>query len=144
LHQYIINKPIEKEEHIGLFFSDDASFSNVNPIYKDAYATFLRYHKRQLNNLEFGIGTNANLNKMNKEKYGERSTRLGQSMLEINNQSSEEDLFRRFVPISTDLCTSDNMEEEKKKPDSFKQKVCLHLRKNIEHFQKYWLDNLKE
>ena len=70
LHQYIVNKPIEKFEHIGLFFSDDASFSNVNPIYTEVYGLFLRYHKRQLNNLEFGIGTNGCQNKMNKERYG--------------------------------------------------------------------------
>jgi hypothetical protein len=43
-----------------------------------------------LNNLEFGIGTNANLNKMNKEKYGGG---LFSSMLEINNQSTDETLF---------------------------------------------------
>lgn len=81
---------------------------------------------------------------MNKEKYGERSTGLGLSMLESNHQSSEEDLFRRFVPVPIEECLSEIMEDEKLKPDSFKQKVCHHLRKNIEHFQKYWLDNLKE
>ena len=129
-----MNKPIEKEEHIGLFFSDDASFSNVNPIYQDAYAMFLRYHKRQLNNLEFGIGTNANLNKMNKEKYGGG---LFASMLEINNQSTDETLF---VSIPHD----EESQEEIKSPDSFQKEVSLHIRKNIEHFQKMWLDSLKE
>ena len=107
-----------------MFFSDDASFSNVNPIYQDAYETFLRYHKRQLNNLEFGIGTNANLNKMNKERYG---TGLFSSMLEINNQSSEEHLFI-YNPIE------EEQEEELKKPDSFKREMSLHIRKNLEHF----------
>jgi hypothetical protein len=50
---------------------------------------------------------------MNKEKYGERSNGLGLSMLESNNQSSEEDLFRRFVPLPIEECVSENMEEEK-------------------------------
>lgn len=72
---------------------------------------------------------------MNKEKYGDRSSGLNLSMLEVSNQqSSEEELFRRYVPLPIEECISENQEEENKKPDSFKQKVYLHLRKNIEHF----------
>ena len=71
-----------------------------------------------MNNLEFGIGTNANLNKMNKQKYGVRSSGLGLSI--ITNQSSEEDLFRKFFPVPIEECISENQEEENKKPDSFK------------------------
>jgi hypothetical protein len=50
---------------------------------------------------------------MNKEKYGEKSSGLGLSMLDINNQSSEEDLFRKFVSLPIEECISENMEEEK-------------------------------
>lgn len=71
---------------------------------------------------------------MNKEKYGGG---LFASMLEINNQSTDETLF---VSIPHD----EESQEEIKSPDSFQKEVSLHIRKNIEHFQKMWLDSLKE
>ena len=45
LHQFIVKKPIDIDEHIALFFSEDASYTNLSPIYKSTYEQFLRYHK---------------------------------------------------------------------------------------------------
>jgi hypothetical protein len=57
LHQYIREKPIVEEESISLFFSRDASKNNVIPDLRESYDQFIRYHKRQLNSADFGIGT---------------------------------------------------------------------------------------
>lgn len=56
LHQYIKEKPIVEEESISLFFSKDASKNNILPELKEAFDQFMRFHKRQLNNSDFGFG----------------------------------------------------------------------------------------
>lgn len=56
LHFFILNKPIVDPENIKIFFSNDAT-KNVISELKDAYNQFDRFHKRQLNSTEFGIGT---------------------------------------------------------------------------------------
>lgn len=55
LHQYIKEKPIVEEESISLFFSKDASKNNVQPELREAFQQFMRFHKRQLNNTDFGF-----------------------------------------------------------------------------------------
>ena len=46
LFQYITRKPIENEEHIQIFFSDDASLK-IDPYYQDAYDKFIKYYRSQ-------------------------------------------------------------------------------------------------
>mmetsp|Transcript_37568 Transcript_37568/g.57549 ORF Transcript_37568/g.57549 Transcript_37568/m.57549 type:complete len:210 (-) Transcript_37568:959-1588(-) len=67
LHQFIMKKPIDNEERIAIFFSVDATM-HIDPDYDEEYESFLRFHKRQLNHIEFGIGTNASQYKHQKEK----------------------------------------------------------------------------
>lgn len=59
LHQFIRMRPIVDEESISLFFSKDASKNRVLPELSYAYEQFMRYHRRQVNSQDFGIGTNA-------------------------------------------------------------------------------------
>ena len=58
LQQYIEMKPITEEDDITMFFSLDASVNNIDLSLEEAYDQFMRYHKRQINNQHFGIGTN--------------------------------------------------------------------------------------
>jgi hypothetical protein len=51
-------KPIEGPAAIQQFFSDDFR-PKVSPRYQVVFEQFLRYHRRQLNEMEFGVGTNA-------------------------------------------------------------------------------------
>ena len=91
LHQYILNKPIVDEESKSLFFSTDASKNNVSFDLQDAFDQFIRYHKRQLNSQDFGIGTNAaQYKKSNQNVIGH----------EIAASNYESDNFRRQLRSS--------------------------------------------
>jgi hypothetical protein len=82
LHQYIKEKPIVEEESISLFFSKDASKNNVTPELKEAFSQFMRFHKRQLNNTDFGFG---NLSSNFKNKRNAIGGELAASNHELDN-----------------------------------------------------------
>lgn len=48
-------------DHIALFFSDDASYQNINQSYMESYEGFMRYHKRQIQAKELGSGRSRGL-----------------------------------------------------------------------------------
>jgi len=58
---------VVSEEEIKIFFSEDA-VKQVSPDLISEFGQFMRFHKRQLNSVEFGIGTNASTYKIEKEK----------------------------------------------------------------------------
>lgn len=80
LCQYMVKKQIQLE-HIPLFFSEDAT-ENVTEKYKATYDKFLRYYKRQINQMNFGVRSSM------------RTPKVKLSGLEIIQMNSEEEEFQ--------------------------------------------------
>ena len=128
LFQYITRKPIENEEHIQIFFSDDASLK-LDPYYQDAYDNFIKYYRSQAISLS-ALGNNRLMNGYHAPPQND----LMQSELQLS-------VFRQSIYSQSVANLSKS--QMYRRPTLTKDPRMKSLVENLDLYYEPWLEKVK-